>query len=155
MSSEQRIDKWLWATRVFKTRSIASDACKKGRVLVDGLTVKPSKMIHVGDRVQVRKPPVTFTFEVIGLTNNRVGAKLVENYLRNVTPQDQYEVLELHRAAQKLGRARGSGRPTKKERRDMEQFFGQGADAQWDFDSFEEEDDLGYDFGDFWDEDED
>ena len=85
-----RIDKWLWATRVFKTRSLATDQCKLGRVTIKGMNVKPSHNIKVGDVIQVRKPPITFTFEVVGLLNNRVGAKLVPNYLKNITPDDQY-----------------------------------------------------------------
>ena len=79
--TEMRIDKWLWATRVFKTRSLATDQCKLGRVTIKGMNVKPSHNIKVGDVIQVRKPPITFTFEVVGLLNNRVGAKLVPNYL--------------------------------------------------------------------------
>lgn len=150
--NEQRIDKWLWATRIFKTRSIASDACKKGRVSIGDRDVKPSQMVRVGDTVHVRKPPVTFSFKVTGLTNNRVGAKLVENYLTNVTTPEEYEVLKLHREAQKLGRARGTGRPTKKERRDLEQFFAP-EQHDWDWDSDDDLNDLGYDLTDFWDED--
>lgn len=122
MMNEVRIDKWLWATRVFKTRSIAADACKKGRVLMRGTPVKPSAMVKVGDVVQVRKPPITFSFEVLALTQNRMGAKLVPDYLKNVTPPEEYEVLELQRISGFVDRAKGTGRPTKKERRDLEQF---------------------------------
>ena len=80
MVQEERIDKWLWATRIFKTRSIATDACKKGRIAIDGVTVKPSRTVKIGDKISVRKPPVTYTFEVIGFTEARVGAKLVPNF---------------------------------------------------------------------------
>ena len=92
MKEEVRIDKWLWATRIFKTRTIASDACKKGRVTIKGQNVKPSHGIRVGQVVEVRKPPVTYSFEVLGLIENRVGAKLVPNYLKNVTSRDQLEI---------------------------------------------------------------
>ena len=95
MKEEVRIDKWLWATRIFKTRTIASDACKKGRVTIKGQNVKPSHGIRVGQAVEVRKPPVTYSFEVLGLIENRVGAKLVPNYLKNVTSRDQLELLEM------------------------------------------------------------
>ena len=86
--NEVRIDKWMWATRIFKTRSIAADACKKGRVMIGGVNVKPSRMIKVGDIIQVRKPPVTFSFKVLDLTENRMGAKLVP---QQFTGADFYE----------------------------------------------------------------
>ena len=86
---EVRIDKWMWATRIFKTRTIAADACKKGRVMVGGVTVKPSRTIKVGEVIQVRKPPITFSFKVLALAQNRMGAKLVPEYMENVTTPDQ------------------------------------------------------------------
>ena len=98
MAQEERIDKWLWATRIFKTRSIATEACKKGRVAIDGVTIKPSRTVKVGETVSVRKPPVTYTFEVIGLTEARVGAKLVPNFLKNLTTKDQYEAYKKKQA---------------------------------------------------------
>ena len=82
---EVRIDKWLWAVRIFKTRTAAAEACKKGRVMIGDLPVKPSRMIRTGDVVQVRKPPVTFSFQVLGLTDKRMGAKLVPQFMENVT----------------------------------------------------------------------
>ena len=85
--SEERIDKWMWATRIFKTRTIATDACKKGRVLMGGSAVKPSRVVKPGDIINVRKPPVTYSFRVKALTANRLGAKLVPDYLENITPQ--------------------------------------------------------------------
>ena len=88
---EVRIDKWMWATRIFKTRTIATEACKKGRISIDNVTVKPSRTVKVGDIIQVRKPPVTYSFRVIALAENRMGAKLVPGYLENVTTPDQYE----------------------------------------------------------------
>lgn len=135
---EVRIDKWLWATRVFKTRTIASEACKKGRVTIAGQPVKPSHTIKIGTVVDVRKPPITYSFEVIGLVENRVGAKLVPNYLKNVTSQDQYELLEMVKISGFVNRQKGLGRPTKKEGRDLAQFT---EDAYFGFDIFDEDDD--------------
>ena len=119
---EVRIDKWLWSTRVFKTRTIASEACKKGRVTINGMGVKPSHGVKIGTVIQVRKPPVTFSFEVVGLVENRVGAKLVPNYLKNVTPPEQYELLEMARIGGFVDRQKGLGRPTKKEGRELAEF---------------------------------
>lgn len=122
MAAEVRIDKWLWATRVFKTRSLATDQCKLGRVTMNGQNVKPSHLVKAGDIIDVRKPPVTFRFEVLATLNNRVGAKLVPNYLRNLTPPDQYELLEMARIGGFVKRQKGLGRPTKKEGREMREF---------------------------------
>ncbi len=129
---EVRIDKWLWAVRIFKTRSIASEACKKGRVMIGNVTVKPSRTIRRGDIVQVRKPPVIFSFKVLDLTDKRMGAKLVPQYMDNITSPDQYEILELNKISGFIDRQRGTGRPTKKERRDLEQFT-----ELFDFDDFD------------------
>lgn len=120
---ECRIDKWLWAVRVFKTRSLAAEACKKGRVTVQGAAVKPSREVKTGDVVQVRRTPVTYSFKVVGLTQNRVGAKLVPQFMENVTAPDQIELLEILKMEQSTRRAKGLGRPTKKERRDLDNFF--------------------------------
>jgi ribosome-associated heat shock protein Hsp15 len=120
--NEVRIDKWMWATRIFKTRTIAAEACKKGRIIISGVNVKPSRMIKMGDVIQVRKPPVTFSFKVLGLTEHRMGAKLVPEYLENITPPEQYELLEMNRISGFVDRAKGLGRPTKKDRRELEQF---------------------------------
>ena len=119
---EVRVDKWLWATRVFKTRTIATTACKLGRVTIGGMPVKPSHAIKVGDRIDVRKPPVTYSFEVIALLNNRVGAKLVPQYLKNVTSADQLRLLEMVKIDGFVNRQRGMGRPTKKEGRELQEF---------------------------------
>jgi ribosome-associated heat shock protein Hsp15 len=131
--NEVRIDKWMWATRIFKTRTIAAEACKKNRIAIGGVNVKPSRMIKLGDVIQVRKPPVTFSFKVLGLTERRMGAKLVCEYLENVTPPEQYELLEMNRASGFVDRARGLGRPTKKDRRELEQFT-ESDDFDFDFD---------------------
>jgi ribosome-associated heat shock protein Hsp15 len=126
--NEVRIDKWMWATRIFKTRTIASDACKKNRVSVGGVTVKPSRMIKTGDIISVRKPPITYSFRVLDVTEKRMGAKLVPQYLENITPPGQYEILEMNKISGFVDRAKGLGRPTKKDRRELEQFadVGQG-----------------------------
>ena len=120
---ECRVDKWLWAVRVFKTRSLAADACKKGRVLMQGVAVKPSRELKVGDVLQVRRNPIIYTFKVVALTQNRVGAKLVPQFMENVTAPDQLELLEVLKLDQSNRRAKGLGRPTKKERRDLDDFF--------------------------------
>ncbi|KGN69334.1 RNA-binding S4 domain-containing protein [Porphyromonas sp. COT-239 OH1446] len=120
--AEIRVDKWLWAVRIFKTRSLATDACKKNRVSINGTPAKPARTLRLGDVVSVRKPPIEYSFRVLGLLNNRVGAKLVPEYMENVTPREQYEILELQRLSGFVDRAKGLGRPTKKERRDLDQF---------------------------------
>ena len=119
---EVRVDKWLWAVRVFKTRSIATDACKKGRISIAGVTVKPSRVIRVGEVITVRKPPIEYSFRVVQLLGSRVGAKRVAEFMENVTPREQYELLELQRVSGFVDRAKGLGRPTKKDRRDLDQF---------------------------------
>lgn len=120
--SEVRIDKWLWAVRLFKTRSIAIEACKKGRISIKGITIKPSRNIKVGDVIEVRRAPITYSFEVLALAENRMGAKLVPDFMKDVTAPSQLEILEMSKISGFVDRARGTGRPTKKDRRDMEQF---------------------------------
>ncbi|MBS7375004.1 MAG: RNA-binding S4 domain-containing protein [Muribaculaceae bacterium] len=146
MANDERIDKWLWATRIFKTRSIATAACKKGRVCVDGVAVKPSRTIKVGDTISVRKPPITYTYSVIGLVQNRVGAKLVPNYLKNITSPDQYELLEMVKINGFIDRQKGLGRPTKKDGREIQKFtdaayFGFDDFDDFDLDDFDDEED--------------
>jgi ribosome-associated heat shock protein Hsp15 len=119
---EVRIDKWLWAVRLFKTRSLAIEACKKGRITIQGVTAKPSRMIKAGDVIQIRKPPVTFSFNVLALTEKRMGAKLVPEYMEDVTPASEYLLLEQTKASGFINRAKGTGRPTKKERRELDEF---------------------------------
>ena len=123
MSRPVRIDSFLWAVRIFKTRSIAQDACRNGRVAINDVTAKPAKMVMAGDIISVRKPPVTLSFKVLQTTTNRMGAKLVPEYILNVTPPEQYELLEMKRMSGYVDRAQGLGRPTKRERRDLEQFL--------------------------------
>lgn len=136
--AEARIDKWLWASRIFKTRTIASEACKKGRISINGTQVKPARMVKPGDVIQVRKPPVTYSFKVLQAIEKRVGAKLVPEIMENVTTPDQYELLEMSKISGFVDRARGTGRPTKKDRRSMEEFITP--------EYFSEEDDFDFNF---------
>ncbi len=108
--------------RVFKTRTLATDACKKGRVMMGGLPVKPSRPIKEGDIIEVRKPPITYTFRVKATTQNRLGAKLVPDYLENITPQSQYDLLEMTKISGFVDRRKGLGRPTKRDSREMSRF---------------------------------
>lgn len=119
---EARIDKWLWAARIFKTRSLAADACKSGRVTLNGAQVKPSRTVKEGDEVGVKKSPVTYTFRVKQAIEKRVGAKLLPDILEDITPPEQYEILEMQRISGFVGRAKGTGRPTKKDRRALDDF---------------------------------
>lgn len=122
MAETARIDKWLWAARIFKTRSIASDACKNGRVTIGGVNMKPSRSVKAGDVVSVKKPPITYSFKVLKTIEQRVGAKLLPEIYENVTDPKQYELLEMSRISGFVDRARGTGRPTKKERRALDAF---------------------------------
>lgn len=121
--AEVRIDKWLWAVRLYKTRSLAAEACKKGKVSCNGQTVKPSHVVKVGEVYHVRRAPITFSYKVLALAHNRMAAKLVPDFMLDVTTPDQLQLLELNRLAHAAGRARGTGRPTKKERRDLDMFI--------------------------------
>ncbi len=131
---EARIDKWMWAARIFKTRTIAAEACKKGRVSINGAQAKPARMIKPGDIIQIRKPPVTYSFKVLQAIEKRVGAKLVPEILENVTTPDQYELLEMTRISGFVNRAKGTGRPTKKDRRDLDEFLAPEYSDDFDFD---------------------
>lgn len=126
MKTEVGIDKWLWAMRIFKTRTVATDSCKKGRVSLrtssGEVTAKPSRMIKVDDVVCVRKPPITYSFRVKALTENRLGAKLVPEYMENITPKEQYDMLDVIRISGFIDRRKGLGRPTKRESRDLAKF---------------------------------
>ena len=135
-----RIDKWLWAARIFKTRSIAADACKNGWVTKNGVNVKPSHVIKVGETISVKKPPITYSFKILKAIENRVGAKLLPEIYENVTEAKQYELLEMSRISGFIDRARGTGRPTKKDRRAMDAFT-DPALFGFDEDDFEDEDD--------------
>jgi len=137
MDSQVRIDKWLWAVRLFKTRSQATEACKKGRIIIDKVQVKPSRVVKMDDVVQIKKPPVTFSFKVTGLIEKRVSAKLAVEYVKDVTAKEELEILERQRLGHGwMQRDPGTGRPTKKERRDLDDFFENDdfdMDSDWDF----------------------
>ncbi|MBF1059547.1 MAG: RNA-binding S4 domain-containing protein [Prevotellaceae bacterium] len=122
MNSEARIDKWLWAARIYKTRTLSSDACKNGRITINGALAKPSRTVKVGDQVGVKKSPITYSFRVLQTIEKRVGAKLLPEVFENVTPPEQYELLEMNRISGFVDRARGTGRPTKKDRRALDDF---------------------------------
>ena len=122
MNSEARIDKWLWAARIYKTRTLASDACKNGRITINGALAKPSRTVKVGDQLGVKKSPITYSFRVLQTLEKRVGAKLLPEVFENVTPPEQYELLEMNRISGFVDRARGTGRPTKKDRRALDDF---------------------------------
>ncbi len=123
MGEQVRVDKWLWAVRVFKTRSMATEAIKKSRVFIDDQPVKPSRVIKVGDVVKVRKTPVAYSYKVLQLAGKRMGAKLVSDYMEDVTPKEELEILEVQKNSGWFQRERGTGRPTKKDRRDLDDFF--------------------------------
>lgn len=130
---EVRIDKWLWAVRLFKTRSLAIETCKKGRIMMNDVQVKPSRMIKRGDVIQIKKTPIIYSFEVIALTEKRMGAKLVPEFMKDVTPASEYQILEQVKASGFVDRSKGMGRPTKKDRRDLEQFTEDSTFEDWDF----------------------
>lgn len=137
--AEARIDKWLWAMRIFKTRTIATEACKKGRVTMGGLPVKPSRAIKVDDVIEVRKPPVTYSFRVKQIAQNRLGAKLVPEYMENITPQSQLDLLDIVKISGFIDRRKGLGRPTKREGRELTKFTDAMSDDGWDFDFLDDE----------------
>ena len=139
ISPQARLDKWLWAARIFKTRTIAANACKNNRVSKGSTNLKPSSTVKIGDIISVKKPPITYSFKILNCIEQRVGAKLVVGVYENVTDPKQYELLEMSRISGFIDRARGTGRPTKKERRALDNFaepmtFGFDDD---DFDEFD------------------
>lgn len=122
--SADRIDKWLWAVRLFKTRSLAADACKAGSVEIGGHAVKPARDVHAGETIVVKQGLIVRTLRVIGIPPGRVGAKLVATYCEDLTPPSEFEKVKEQRVQQTLARAKGSGRPTKRDRRAMDRLFG-------------------------------
>lgn len=153
---EVRIDKYLWSIRVYKTRSEATDACKGGKIRLNGGDVKPSKTVKVGDVLVSRKGPVTYTYRVLQLIDKRQGAKLVPIYAENLTPQEELDKLRAPVETFFLKRDRGTGRPTKKDRRQMDSLWGNlsfdvpddiaerfasdfGFDGDFDSDSYDED----------------
>lgn len=120
MSEGIRIDKWLWAVRIFKTRSQAGEACKSGKVMINDISAKPSREVKIDDIITIRLRQLTKTVQVTGLLKNRVAAKFVINYLADLTPKEEYDKLKMTRETNYEHRQRGFGRPTKKERRLIE-----------------------------------
>jgi ribosome-associated heat shock protein Hsp15 len=122
MSKSIRIDKFLWSVRLYKTRSKATEACKAGKVRVNEQVVRAAKAVSVGDVFSLRKGPVTYSYKILELLNSRVGAKLVDQYIKNNTLKEELEKLEILKLSYTRWRERGAGRPTKKDRREIDQF---------------------------------
>ncbi len=123
MEENVRVDKWLWGVRIFKTRSQATEACRKGHVSIDNLPVKPSRVIRPGEIVKVRKEQIVRSFKILKLAEKRMSAKLVPDFLEDVTPPEEIEIIEMQKNMRWITREKGTGRPTKKERRDLDEFF--------------------------------
>lgn len=119
----ERIDKYLWCVRLFKTRSLATLACKEGKVKLNNEPVKSSKTVNVGDVITIRKQGVYFSYKIKETLSKRVGAKLVEDFITNITSPEELERFKMHQMAQKVYREKGQGRPTKKDRRDIDDWF--------------------------------
>lgn len=119
----ERADKFLWSVRLYKTRNKAAEACKKKQVLINNLPVKPARMLNEGDEFSIKHPPVFKTYRILKILHNRVGAKLVSDYLLETTPQEYLDTLDVINKNISLKRERGTGRPTKKDRRDLKSFF--------------------------------
>ena len=117
-----RIDKYLWCVRYFKTRSMATQACKKGSVKIDKTSVKPSRDVYTGDLIEIRKDQIHYTLQVLDLPTSRIGAKLVDQYRKDTTPKEAFSNKELLKYAKDYYRKKGTGRPSKKDRRDLEDF---------------------------------
>lgn len=122
ISNQARLDKWLWAARIFKTRTVAANACKNGRVTKGNVNLKPSSVVKTGDVISVKKPPIVYSFRIKNCIEQRVGAKIAAQVYENVTDARQYELLEMARISGFVDRAKGTGRPTKKERRALDNF---------------------------------
>lgn len=121
-TDSERIDKYLWSVRLYKTRNLAKKACESSKVLVNGQSAKPSRIVSVGDTLSVKQPPILKEYKILKVISNRVGAKLVPDILEDLTPPDEYDKLKAAKRTA-VWRDKGTGRPTKKERRDMEDFL--------------------------------
>ena len=117
-----RMDKFLWAVRIYKTRTLAAEACSKGQVTINDMTVKPSRHVNIGEVIMVRKPPMMQTYQFLGLLHNRLSAEKVKEYIVELTPAEEFKKLEMMRLQKNAVRDRGAGRPTKRDRRDIERF---------------------------------
>jgi len=122
MEGQLRIDKWLWAVRIFKTRSLAAENCKKGKIFINNVPAKASRIVKPGDKVVFHRSPAIFTYRVISLTGKRVAAKFTADYMEDLTPQDEKDKLLKPRLPDFGHREKGFGRPTKKERRTIDRF---------------------------------
>ncbi|RLD26721.1 MAG: RNA-binding S4 domain-containing protein [Bacteroidetes bacterium] len=134
-----RIDKFLWSVRIYKTRSLASKACIAGKVKLNEKVIKPSKPVVTGNAISIKKGPVEFKYQIKTLLKNRVGAKLVEDYIENITPKVELDKLEMMKLRYNHHRAKGLGRPTKKDRREMDNLFPIDDDSEWDWDDWDED----------------
>jgi ribosome-associated heat shock protein Hsp15 len=123
MSDASRTDKWLWSVRIFKTRSMATEACHKGHVQIDGIPAKPSRSVKPGDIIKVRRAPIYRSYRVNAIPLSRIGAKEAGTFVTEVTPPEELKLLENQKDMLWYSREKGSGRPTKKERRDLDSFF--------------------------------
>ncbi len=121
--ASERADKFLWAVRLYKTRGKAAEACKSKQIMLDDIVVKPSRMLQAGDEFKIKHPPVYKVYRIKQMLHNRVGAKLVQDYIENITPQEYLDTLDVINKNVALQRDRGTGRPTKKDRRDLTEFF--------------------------------
>jgi ribosome-associated heat shock protein Hsp15 len=117
-----RVDKYLWCIRYYKTRNIATEACKKGHVKINNSSIKPSKLVFNGDKLTIRKNQINYQLEILDIPTNRVSAKLVDIYRKDVTPKEEFEKVELLKYSKDYYRKKGVGRPTKKDRRDIEDY---------------------------------
>jgi Ribosome-associated heat shock protein implicated in the recycling of the 50S subunit (S4 paralog) len=124
MSEEIRFDKFLWAVRIYKTRSLAAEACAKGQVTVDGVPVKPSRHVKEGEVLMVRKSPVLYTYKVLKVLHTRLSAEKVKEYIEDTTPVEEFNKIEMARLEKSGIRDRGTGRPTKRDRRDIDKLQG-------------------------------
>ena len=123
MAEDVRVDKWLWAVRIYKTRSQSTEACRKGHVSIGNLPVKPSRAVHIGEVVKVRKSPVVRSFKILAMAEKRMSAKLIVDFLEDVTPPEELEIQKMQNNMRWISRDPGTGRPTKKDRRELDDFF--------------------------------
>ena len=123
-----RIDKYLWCIRMYKTRTVATEACKQGKVRIQDAIVKPSREVYIGDRLLVRKNQINYELEVLDLPKSRLGAKLVDIYRKDVTPKEALQKLDLLNYSKDYNRKKGTGRPTKKDRREIDDWFEQDSE---------------------------
>lgn len=130
MDQTVRIDKWLWSARLYKTRSLATQACRKGQVSISGQKTKPSRMVATGEIISIRKTALTLRIKILSPIQHRISAKLLPEVLLDLTPPEEYDMLEMARVAGLGRRSAGSGRPTKKERRDLESYLDSDDDEE-------------------------